>query len=59
MTWQIKTDHDRWLHRDDQGFYTTSQEKARVFTSKKEADETRDEAQQEIPAVSFEVVEVP
>ena len=59
MAWQIKTTYDRWLNKDDRGFFTTSQPKARVFTDRGELDSTLEEARKACPEVEFIPVEIP
>lgn len=62
MAWQIKANYggspSRWLNTDEQGFYTTSQGRAKVFPTKEEADVALAAVRRSSPAVSFEIVEV-
>lgn len=59
MAWQIKTSYDRWLNKDERGFYTTSQPKALVITSQAELNETLTAAREACPGVEFTPIEVP
>lgn len=63
MPWQIKANYspdcERYVNKDGQGFYTTRQSKARVFTDRSDADDMLAAVQAACPAVPFEVVEVP
>lgn len=62
MAWQIRANYGvvppRWLNIDEQGFYTTSQGRAKVFDTRAEAVKVLAQVRKASPAVSFEAIEV-
>ncbi len=59
MRWQIRTSYDRWLAKDDQGFYTTQRAKALVFEDHVEAEQALEKAQAQLSWLPLELAETP